>query len=180
MKDCIRIILVVCVAVALTAAGCKGREAPPPQGEQQPVSAESAPQASPAAEQDLAVRVARSEGTPTEEPIQTMESGLRYIDVKVGTGKSPQKGQKVTVHYSGWLTNGHKFDSSYDRNEPFTFTLGAGQVIKGWELGVATMKPGGVRKLIIPSDLGYGAQGATGAIPPYATLIFEVELLKVE
>lgn len=96
-----------------------------------------------------------------------------------GTGPQPKAGQKVTVHYTGWLTNGSKFDSSKDRGEPFTFVLGKGQVIKGWDQGVAAMKLGSTVKLTIPHELGYGAHGAGGIIPPYATLVFEVELLKI-
>jgi FKBP-type peptidyl-prolyl cis-trans isomerase FkpA len=109
----------------------------------------------------------------------TTPSGLKYTDVKVGTGAEAKAGQRVSVHYTGTLTNGQKFDSSKDRNQPFLFPLGAGQVIKGWDEGVAGMKVGGVRKLTIPPDLGYGARGAGGVIPPNATLLFEVELLDV-
>lgn len=111
---------------------------------------------------------------------ETTASGLQYVDVKPGTGASPQKGQSVSVQYTGWLADGTKFDSSRDRNEPFSFRIGQGQVIKGWDEGVATMKIGGVRKLIIPPELGYGARGAGGVIPPNATLTFEVELLSVK
>ena len=100
-------------------------------------------------------------------------------DLVVGTGAAPTAGQKVTVHYTGWLTNGTKFDSSKDRRDPFVFALGKGQVIKGWDEGVQGMKVGGTRKLTIPAALGYGARGAGGVIPPNATLLFEVELLKV-
>lgn len=101
-------------------------------------------------------------------------------DIKVGTGTEAKSGDTVTVNYVGTLTDGKKFDSSYDRNEPFTFHLGAGEVIKGWDEGVQGMKVGGKRKLIIPSSLGYGANGAGADIPPNATLVFIVELLKVE
>ena len=113
-------------------------------------------------------------GKPT-----TTTSGLQYWDLKVGTGPTAQKDQMVKVHYTGWLTTGKKFDSSVDRGEPFTFTLGAGQVIKGWDEGVAGMKVGGKRQLRIPPELGYGGQGSSGVIPPNATLIFDVELLGV-
>ena len=109
----------------------------------------------------------------------TTASGLQYVDQKVGEGASPQTGQKVTVHYTGWLTDGTKFDSSVDRGQPFVFTIGRGQVIKGWDEGVSTMKVGGKRKLTIPPTLGYGARGAGGVIPPNATLVFEVELLEI-
>jgi peptidylprolyl isomerase len=111
----------------------------------------------------------------------TTPSGLRIIDVKVGTGPVPQAGQTVTVNYTGWLfvdgKKDKKFDSSLDRGQPFSFTLGQGQVIKGWDEGVATMHVGGKRTLIIPPDLGYGASGAGGVIPPGATLMFDVDLL---
>jgi len=109
----------------------------------------------------------------------TTGSGLQYWDIKVGTGPMAEKGQTVKVHYTGWLTTGKKFDSSVDRGEPFTFSLGQGQVIKGWDEGVAGMKVGGKRQLRIPPELGYGARGAGGVIPPNATLIFDVELLGV-
>ena len=107
-------------------------------------------------------------------------TGLRYQDVKVGSGEEATAGRTAVVHYTGWLTDGKKFDSSRDRGEPFSFPLGAGQVIPGWDQGVAGMKVGGRRKLVIPSDLGYGAQGAPPDIPPNSTLVFDVELLGVQ
>ncbi|OQW30183.1 MAG: peptidylprolyl isomerase [Nitrospira sp. SG-bin2] len=106
-------------------------------------------------------------------------SGLKYVDQAVGTGDVAVAGKTVSVHYTGWLENGKKFDSSVDRGQPFSFPLGAGRVIKGWDEGVQGMKIGGKRKLTIPSDLGYGSRGAGGVIPPNATLIFDVELLGV-
>jgi len=109
----------------------------------------------------------------------TTASGLQYIELEEGTGATPQTGQTVEVHYTGTLTDGTKFDSSRDRNTPFKFKIGVGQVIKGWDEGVITMKVGGQRKLIIPPELGYGARGAGGVIPPNSTLIFDVQLLSV-
>lgn len=106
-------------------------------------------------------------------------SGLKYVDQAVGAGDVAVAGKTVSVHYTGWLENGKKFDSSVDRGQPFSFPLGAGRVIKGWDEGVQGMKVGGKRKLTIPSDLGYGSRGAGGVIPPNATLIFDVELLGV-
>src|SRR5262245_20239949 len=110
----------------------------------------------------------------------TTSSGLQYIDQMQGTGAQAVAGKTATVHYAGWLENGKKFDSSVERGQPFTFPLGAGRVIKGWDEGVQGMKVGGKRRLTIPSSLGYGARGAGNVIPPHATLIFEIELLGVE
>jgi len=109
----------------------------------------------------------------------TTPTGLIVEDVSVGKGAVAAAGQKVTVHYTGWLTNGTKFDSSKDRNDPFVFPLGGGRVIKGWDEGVQGMQVGGTRKLTIPPALGYGTRGAGSVIPPDATLVFEVELLGV-
>jgi peptidylprolyl isomerase len=118
------------------------------------------------------------------QPVTTTPSGLKIIDVKVGTGPAPKPGQTCVMHYTGWLykngEKGAKFDSSLDRNQPFSFPIGQHQVIAGWDEGVATMKVGGKRTLIIPPELGYGARGAGGVIPPNATLIFDVELLGVK
>ena len=116
--------------------------------------------------------------------VMTTPSGLKIIDTHPGTGASPKTGQTCVMHYTGWLydnaTKGKKFDSSVDRNEPFAFKIGVGQVIRGWDEGVSTMKVGGKRTLIIPPELGYGARGAGGVIPPNATLIFDVELLDIK
>lgn len=107
------------------------------------------------------------------------DTGLKIEDLDEGTGTAAAAGDRVVVHYTGWLTDGTKFDSSLDRNQPFSFPLGGGRVIAGWDEGVAGMKPGGRRRLTIPSQLGYGAAGAGGVIPPNATLVFEVELIEV-
>ena len=110
----------------------------------------------------------------------TTSSGLKYTDVVVGNGTEAKAGQTAVVHYTGWLMDGKKFDSSKDRGQPFSFPIGRGQVIKGWDEGVAGMKVGGKRELVIPADLGYGARGAGGVIPPNAMLKFEVELLEIK
>lgn len=110
----------------------------------------------------------------------TTPSGLQYEDLDIGAGPQPKTGDTVAVHYTGWLTDGKKFDSSRDRGQPFEFTLGRGQVIKGWDEGVGSMNVGGKRKLTIPPELGYGARGYPGAIPPNATLVFEVELVRIK
>jgi peptidylprolyl isomerase len=120
----------------------------------------------------------------TAQTVMTTPSGLQIIDIKVGTGASPKTGQICVMHYTGWLyengAKGKKFDSSVDRGEPFEFPIGMHRVIAGWDEGVATMKVGGKRTLIIPPELGYGARGAGGVIPPNATLIFDVELLAIK
>jgi len=130
----------------------------------------------------LAAAIATSASAQTGKSMTTA-SGLQIIDVKEGTGASPKSGQTCVMHYTGWLyengQKGKKFDSSVDRNEPFEFPIGQGRVIKGWDEGVASMKVGGKRTLILPSDMGYGARGAGGVIPPNAVLVFDVELLEV-
>jgi FKBP-type peptidyl-prolyl cis-trans isomerase len=118
-------------------------------------------------------------GGAMDEKIVTTPSGLKYVDLVMGTGEEATQGQTVIVHYTGWLTDGKKFDSSVDRGEPFSFPLGAERVIKGWDEGVAGMKVGGKRKLMIPPQLGYGTRGAGGVIPPNAELVFEVQLLEI-
>ena len=133
----------------------------------------SAETPSPMTEENLA------EEALTEETLVTTDSGLQYVDITEGTGAMPQAGQRVTVHYTGTLEDGTKFDSSRDRGRPFTFQIGVGQVIKGWDEGVSTKRVGGQRQLVIPAELGYGSRGAGGVIPPNATLIFDVELLRI-
>ena len=129
-----------------------------------------------------AATAASSQPTTSAAPTGSTEevTGLKIEDLVVGTGAAAKAGDQVSVHYTGWLTDGTKFDSSLDRGEPFAFTLGQGQVIEGWDKGVEGMKVGGKRKLTIPSDMAYGAQGAGDVIPPNAVLVFEVELLAVK
>jgi peptidylprolyl isomerase len=170
--------LVLGVALTLTMFGC-ARE--PAQSE--------APVPRPALEEGEQPVAEEPAAEPAEQPVeagqegeeQETASGLKYVDLKEGTGASPEAEDKVTVHYTGWLEDGTKFDSSVDKGQPFTFTIGMGKVIKGWDEGVMSMKVGGKRKLIIPPDLAYRDTGTPdGTIPPNATLTFEVELLKVE
>jgi len=151
------------------------------------VSAIFKPNTSPAIAANLSVPSPIIAQSPITQETMTMNldnasatpSGLKYIDIEVGTGDSPTTGQTVKVHYTGTLTDGKKFDSSVDRGQPFSFKIGVGQVIKGWDEGVATMKVGGKRTLIIPPDLGYGERGAGGVIPGNATLLFDVQLLGI-
>lgn len=127
-----------------------------------------------------ACQAAPSKEPQVSTPMTTTPSGLQYQEITEGTGATPRSGHTVSVHYTGWLADGKKFDSSRDRGQPLEFVLGRGQVIKGWEEGMATMKVGGKRKLIIPPALGYGSGGFGSVIPPNATLTFEVELLEAK
>ncbi|MFI5374964.1 MAG: FKBP-type peptidyl-prolyl cis-trans isomerase [Candidatus Rokuibacteriota bacterium] len=137
----------------------------------------------PRASAPLVLWTAKGESTPmsdhTEDQVVQTATGLGYVDLVEGTGAHPKTGDTVSVHYTGWIKSGTKFDSSLDRGSPFEFPVGKGRVIKGWDEGVISMKVGGKRKLIIPAHLGYGDRGAGGVIPPGATLIFEVELLGI-
>jgi len=158
------------VAIALLAAGCN-------EASQNTGSASSEPTSS---STGVAETPAAPEAEATGGKVHKLASGLQYEDTVVGNGKMAEPGMNVSVHYTGWLTDGTKFDSSVDRGQPFKFQLGAGQVIAGWDEGVKGMRIGGKRKLTIPPDLGYGARGAGGVIPPNATLVFDVELLDVQ
>jgi len=172
--------------VALMKEGEKAKLIIPPElalGEQSGAGGLIPPNSTLVFEVELVAIQAGAPGEPTtvkEADYVTTESGLKYHDLVAGEGASPETGQTVTVHYTGWLEDGAKFDSSLDRGQPFSFTIGMRQVIAGWDEGVATMKVGGKRQLVIPSELGYGEQGAGATIPPNATLIFEVELLDVQ
>jgi peptidylprolyl isomerase len=145
---------------------------------------EKAAPAKPAAPTAAAPAVAPAAADKKESKMTKTASGLQYEDTVVGTGASPKGGQTCVMHYTGWLyengVKGKKFDSSVDRGQPFEFAIGQGRVIQGWDEGVATMKVGGKRTLVIPPAIGYGARGAGGVIPPNATLLFEVELLGVK
>lgn len=178
-------------SVALLSGGCTdsknkaGSTTEQTQKAEEQMKADAPKTEMPAGEGQAGAEKAAEEGAATGDAassghVVTTASGLRYEELRLGTGASPQPGQIAVVHYTGWLTDGTKFDSSLDRGVPFEFPVGQGRVIKGWDEGVATMKVGGKRKLMIPPDLGYGARGAGGVIPPNAELVFEVELLSVK
>jgi len=176
-----RVVLAVAMLAALMAAtsGCTAPAAP--QSSTAASTTEASTTAQPVAEPTPTADAQPNPATtPPPAPAQPADQKLKIKDIKKGKGDVAKAGMTVSVHYTGWLTNGTKFDSSVDRGQPFSFALGAGQVIAGWDQGVAGMKVGGVRELIIPPSLGYGAQGTPGGpIPPDATLKFRVELLGV-
>lgn len=176
-----KVILVTMISIILSACSStpKPEESQPPaEPNAQPAAKAPEPATPPAAEPAKPEAAAKS--APAIPRTMTTTSGLKYQDLVVGNGPLPKSGRRVRVHYTGWLTDGTKFDSSVDRNDPFEFTLGAGEVISGWDEGVGTMHVGGKRKLTIPPQLAYGSRGAGGVIPPNATLVFEVELLAAQ
>jgi FKBP-type peptidyl-prolyl cis-trans isomerase len=172
-------LLVMALPIALAAVGCEPSQPPAVEAPAAPPTEVQSEAVEESTQEDAAVEAARTLGTPSENEIVTTESGLRYIDISVGEGEAAKAGDTAVVHYTGWLVNGTKFDSSVDRGEPFSFPLGAGRVIRGWDEGVDGMMVGGVRKLIVSPELGYGSR-SIGPIPPDSTLIFEVQLLEIQ
>ncbi len=163
---------------AMLLFGCSKKEKPA--AEQKPATGqEKMAKEEPTAKPKPKVRTDRPTQIDPEKYVTT-SSGLKYYDIIVGTGKTAKSGNVVEVHYTGWLTDGKRFDSSVLRGRPFSFPLGEGRVIRGWDEGVAGMKEGGVRQLVIPPELAYGKRGVSNVIPPDATLIFEVQLLSVK
>jgi peptidylprolyl isomerase len=172
-------VLLLTLSIALAACGGDSSSTSPTSASSKPTTGATVTAGTP-----TAAKTPQATAPATPPPLSgqaaTTSSGLKYIDIVEGTGASPQLGQTVVVNYTGWLeADGKKFDSSVDRGQPFSFTIGKGQVIKGWDEGLSTMKVGAKRRLIIPPDLGYGAK-ANGPIPANATLIFDVELLQVK
>jgi peptidylprolyl isomerase len=161
MRNVEKLIILLLLIVGIVIPACSQKEIKSMDIQQKPVTVQQ-----------------QTSSVPPEQYVKS-PSGLAYLDMIPGTGPSPRAGKQVKVHYTGTLENGTKFDSSLDRGQPFSFTIGVGQVIPGWDEGVLSMRVGGKRKLVIPPQLGYGAAGAGGVIPPNATLIFEVELLDV-
>lgn len=185
MKDIQKILFTTATTLSLASAfvlvtGCSqgDKAAAPDAGSATAQGEQSAPQG----EQPASTEQPAPVSTPQDGNGKkvTTETGLQYEEIVEGTGKSPKPGDSVTVHYTGWLTDGTKFDSSVDRGQPFPFTIGEGQVIRGWDEGVMTMKVGGKRKLTIPPNLAYGDAGAGDRIPPGSTLVFDVELIDVK
>lgn len=173
--------LIVVGAAAVISACGSAQSTPAPAATTAPTSTPAtAVTAEPAAATEEAAKPAASDKSSEEENMTTTTSGLKYVILKAGEGPLPKKGEIVKVHYTGKLADGTKFDSSYDRNEPIAFPLGTGQVIPGWDEGIALLHVGDQARLVIPPDLAYGASGAGGVIPPNATLTFEVELVSVE
>lgn len=181
-----RLALTAALTCGLAAGfGCSsrpsGEEGAEPADEVAAETADTAAAAPPGGDPVTAAPSGGSREADLDDPeLTAMPSGLKYKDLAPGTGEEARAGSVAVVHYTGWLVDGTKFDSSLDRGEPFEFPVGGGRVIKGWDQGVAGMKVGGKRRLVIPPDLGYGARGAGAVIPPDATLIFEVELLEVK
>jgi peptidylprolyl isomerase len=173
-------LLVVAMGLTTCIFACSGKEHPET-AQQTTTTQDSARPQSQVSGMPRGSLLSQPSPGPSAEPAQsgmvTTPTGLQYQDLQVGQGAQPQPGQTVTVHYNGYLTNGTKFDSSVDKGEPFSFVLGQRQVIAGWDEGVSTMRIGGMRKLVVPPQLGYGDRGAGGVIPPGATLVFDVQLL---